>query len=74
LLAGLFALPLGLLMSDVLIDVINRRSFGWSMLHVVPPAVLLQALALALAAAVLAGIQPALRIAGISPATALRQE
>lgn len=74
LLAGLFALPLGLLMSDVLIDVINRRSFGWSMLHVVPPAVLLQALALALAAAVLAGIQPALRIAGISPAAALRQE
>lgn len=34
--SGLLALPLGLLMSDILIDVINRRSFGWTMQHFLP--------------------------------------
>jgi putative ABC transport system permease protein len=74
LLAGHFALPLGLLMSDVLIDVINKRSFGWSMQHVLPVAVLVQALLLALVAAGLAGIYPALRVAAVSPAQGLREE
>ena len=74
LLAGLFALPLGLLMSDVLIDVINKRSFGWSMLHILPTSVLVQAMLLAIVAAGLAGIYPAVRVAGVSPAQALREE
>lgn len=74
LLAGLFALPLGLLMSDVLIDIINRRSFGWSMQHVLPVPVLVQAMILALVAAGLAGIYPALRVAQVSPAQGLREE
>jgi len=74
LLAGMFALPLGLMMSDILIDVINRRSFGWSMLHTVPAGVLVEALVLALAAAMLAGIYPALRVARVRAAEALRQE
>lgn len=72
--AGLLSLPLGLLMSDVLIDVINRRSFGWSMQHTLPLPVLGDALLLALAAAVIAGIYPALRAAAVSPAVALREE
>jgi putative ABC transport system permease protein len=72
--AGLLALPLGLMMSDVLIDVINRRSFGWSMQHLVPWAVLAQAVALALIAALLAGLHPALRLRRLSPALALREE
>jgi putative ABC transport system permease protein len=72
--AGLLALPLGLMMSEVLIDVINRRSFGWSMQHLVPWAVLGQAVALALLAALLAGLHPALRIRRLSPALALREE
>ncbi|HHX83479.1 MAG TPA: FtsX-like permease family protein, partial [Pseudomonadaceae bacterium] len=54
-LAGLLALPLGLLMSEVLIEVINMRSFGWSMQHSVPPGILFEALGLALFAALLAG-------------------
>jgi putative ABC transport system permease protein len=74
LMAGLLALPLGLMMSDILIDVINRRSFGWSMQHSVPGSVLAQALLLALAAALLAGIYPALRVAQVRPAQALRSE
>jgi len=74
LLAGLLALPLGLLMSEVLIDVINRRSFGWSMLHTVPAGVLVEALLLALVAALLAGLQPVRRVAAVRPAQALREE
>ena len=74
LLAGLFALPLGLMMSDILIDVINRRSFGWSMLHTLPSNVLIEALLLALAAALIAGLYPMKRVAGVRPAEALRGE
>ena len=73
-LAGLLALPLGLLMSDVLIDVINMRSFGWSMLHSIPPSVLVEAVVLAIVAAVLAGLYPARRVATVHPAEALRGE
>ncbi|MDT8397369.1 MAG: FtsX-like permease family protein [Pseudomonadales bacterium] len=72
--SGLLALPLGLMMSEVLIDVINRRSFGWSMQHIVPGNVLLEAVILALLAALLAGLYPALRAGRISPALALREE
>lgn len=72
--AGLLALPLGILQALVLIQVINRRSFGWSMQTVLAPEVLLQALLLALAAALLAGLYPAWRMARTSPALALREE
>lgn len=74
LLAGLLALPLGLLMSDVLIDVINLRSFGWSMQHSIPGRVLLEAVVLATLAAVLAGIMPARRVARVQAAEALQGE
>jgi putative ABC transport system permease protein len=72
--AGLLALPLGLLMSQVLIDVINWRSFGWSMQHSLPPRVLFEAVLLALFAALLAGLHPARRVAAVEPAAALRGE
>jgi putative ABC transport system permease protein len=72
--AGLLALPLGLLMSDILIDVINRRSFGWSMQHFLPESVLMEAFALAVIAALLAGIYPAWRATRIRPVLALREE
>jgi len=72
--AGLLALPLGLLMSQVLIDVINWRSFGWSMQHSLPPRVLFEAVVLALFAALLAGIYPARRVAAVQAAAALRGE
>jgi putative ABC transport system permease protein len=72
--AGLLSLPVGLALAAVMIFVINRRSFGWTIHMVVAPGVLLQALGLALAAALLAGLYPAWKMARTSPALALREE
>ncbi len=74
LLSGLAAIPLGLLMAWVLIDVINRRSFGWQMDIEVSPDVLVKALALSVIAALIAGIFPACRAASSQPALAMREE
>ena len=72
--AGLLALPLGLLMAVMLIDVINLRSFGWSMGLRVPGAAVWQAVMLAVAAAIVAGLYPAWAAARLPVARALRQE
>jgi putative ABC transport system permease protein len=74
LMAGLLALPLGLAMATMLIEVINLRSFGWTLDTVFPPGVGAEALTLALLAALLAGLYPARRIARSEPAAALREE
>jgi len=74
LMAGLLALPLGLVMAQMLVQVINLRSFGWTLKTITPPAVLAEALALAVLAALLAGLHPARRIAQSEPAAALREE
>jgi len=74
LLSGIAAIPLGLLMAWVLIDVINRRSFGWSMDMWISPDVLLSALGLSVGAALIAGIYPAYRAARAQPALAMREE
>jgi putative ABC transport system permease protein len=74
LLAGLFAVPLGVALAAILVYVINQRSFGWTLQLAVTPEVLLQALALALVAAALAGLYPAWRMARANPALALREE
>ena len=72
--AGLLALPLGWVLAELLIHVVNLRSFGWSMDSLLPPGVLADAVLLAVAAAVLAGAYPALRMARVQPAAALRDE
>lgn len=72
--AGILALPVGTLLALVLVYVINLRSFGWTLQFLPRPDYFLQALAVALAAALLAGIYPALRIGQIEPATAMRTE
>jgi putative ABC transport system permease protein len=72
--AGLMALPLGLVLSVLMIEFVNRRSFGWSIDMAAPPGVLLQAVALAVGAALLAGVYPAWRMARTSPAEALRSD
>jgi putative ABC transport system permease protein len=74
LVAGLLSLPVGLVMALVLIYVINRRSFGWTLQMQVDPSILVQAVFLALLAALLAGLYPAFRMARTSPAVALREE
>ena len=74
LMAALLAMPLGWLMSEILIHVINLRAFGWSMPGQLDPLVLLEAITFALLAALLAGIYPSLRMASTPPAVALREE
>ena len=70
--AGLLALPLGVLMSWILVSIINVRSFGWTMDFSVPPMVLLESIVLAVVAALLAGWYPARKLSQMSPAEALR--
>lgn len=72
--AGLLAFPVGLLLAAVLIFVINRRAFGWSLPYHVDPWLLLETLTLAILAALLAGLYPIWRMAHTQPADALRAE
>ncbi|MEM6457234.1 MAG: ABC transporter permease, partial [Acidobacteriota bacterium] len=72
LVAGLIAMPVGAMMAALLVQVINRRAFGWTLTLDLDPALLLQAPALAVIAALLAGLLPAHRMAQASPARALR--
>lgn len=74
LISGLAAMPLGLVMAAVLILVINRRAFGWQMDVTVSVPVLATALALAVGAALVAGLYPAWRAARARPALAMREE
>jgi putative ABC transport system permease protein len=74
LLSGLASIPLGLVMAWVLIEVINRRAFGWQIDFTVAPDVLLWALALAIGSALVAGIYPAWSAAHTRPALAMRDE
>jgi putative ABC transport system permease protein len=74
LLAGLLALPLGWLMSEVLINVINMRSFGWSMGSQIPTGSVSESLLLACIAAVLAGVYPAYRLSRTDIASQLRDQ
>ena len=72
--AGLLSLPVGMALAAVMIFVVNRRSFGWTVQMESAPGVLAEAVLLALGAALLAGIYPAYRTARTSPARALREE
>lgn len=66
LLAGVLSLPLGWIMSDILIEVINQRSFGWTMQSHFFIGIPFQAILLAVFAALLAGIYPTWRISQVS--------
>lgn len=72
--AGILSLPVGLVLAAVMVFVINRRSFGWSLEMTVDPLLLVEALALALGAALLAGLYPAWKMSRTPPAVALREE
>ncbi|MYD09675.1 MAG: ABC transporter permease [Chloroflexi bacterium] len=74
LVAGLLALPIGLLLSLVLTQVINLRSFGWSMQFSPQPGQFVEALLVAVVAALLAGLYPALLLGRLKPAESLRRE
>lgn len=72
--AGLLAMPVGLLLAALLIYVINVRSFGWTMAFELQPFTLVPGAALAVFAALLAGIWPALRSYSEPVAAALRDD
>ncbi|MBF2025816.1 MAG: FtsX-like permease family protein [Oscillatoriales cyanobacterium C42_A2020_001] len=73
-LAGIFAMPLGFALAWILIYVINVRSFGWTLQMALEGRYFWQALLVAIAAALLAGLYPALRLGRMNIATAVRQE
>ena len=74
LVAGLMAIPTGYTLALVLVDIINQRSFGWSMRLSASPVIFLQAIGIAIAAAVLAGIFPAWRMSRMQAVEAIRYE
>jgi putative ABC transport system permease protein len=73
-LAGVLAMPLGLVLAWVLVHVINVRSFGWTLQIAMEPRVFWQSLAIAVGAALLAGVPPALRLGRMSLAEGMRSE
>lgn len=70
--AGILAIPLGLVLAIVLVYVINKRSFGWTLEFAAPPEILIEAFVVALAAAIVAGIYPSWRVSRSNTADALR--
>jgi putative ABC transport system permease protein len=74
LVAGLIAIPVGYIVAYMLIFVIYLRAFGWTMAFHFNVGEIYQGLALAVIAATLAGILPALKMMQTKPAEALRSE
>jgi putative ABC transport system permease protein len=72
--AGLAAVPIGVVLAALLVHVINQRSFGWSMDLIVGSRPVLAGVALAVVAALLAGVYPALRAGRAELGGALREE
>ena len=72
--AGVLSLPLGLVLAALLVFVINRRSFGWTLQFEPSAGILIGAVLLSVVAAVLAGLYPSWKMAGTDPASAIRQE
>ncbi len=72
--AGLLAIPVGYALAWILIYVINVRSFGWTLTMQLDPAYFLQAVIIAITAALLAAIYPSLRLSSMVIAAAIREE
>jgi len=71
--SGVLAVPMGLVLAWLMIHVVNRRSFGWTVAMDIGGGALLQAVLLGLAGAVLAGIYPAWKMSRTSPSEALAE-
>jgi putative ABC transport system permease protein len=72
--AAVLSIPLGIVMAELLVSIINRRSFGWGMDLELQAAPLALGVGLALIAAVLAGLYPAYRIGRCNIVAGLREE
>ena len=65
---------IGFLLALILVNIINKRSFGWTIPLTLQWETFLQALAVAVASALLASIYPMVRMNRLQIASALRQE
>jgi putative ABC transport system permease protein len=74
LLANLVGLGLGALLSLILIYVVNKQSFGWTIQFHWPVGLLLSALTLVYLAAVAAGVYPARIAAKLNPIEVTHEE
>jgi putative ABC transport system permease protein len=74
LLANLVGVVLGFALSLILIFVINKQSFGWTIRFHWPVAVLLSALTLVYAATVVAGLYPARVAVRLNPVEVVHEE
>ncbi|MEE9521791.1 MAG: FtsX-like permease family protein [candidate division NC10 bacterium] len=74
LLAEILGLVIGLFLALVLIHVINKQSFGWSILFFFPPTILATSAGLVLVTSLLAGFLPALYASRIEVADAIKYE
>jgi putative ABC transport system permease protein len=74
LLANLSGMVLGFFLSLILIFVINKQSFGWTIRLHWPVAVLLAAITLVFVATVLAGYYPARIAVGLNPLEVVHEE
>jgi len=72
-LAGILAFPLGTLLSKVMISVVNRRAFGWTITFEPDWLASVDSLVLAVVAALLAGLYPAWLWSGQNEDEALRE-
>lgn len=72
--AGLLALPTGYALAVILIYIINRRSFGWTLQMEVELLPFLQAMFVAIVAALIAGIYPAYRMSRMAASQAMSSE
>ena len=73
-LAGIFAMPLGFVLAWILVYVINVRSFGWTLNLALEARYFWQAFLVAVIAALLAGLYPAIRLSRMNIAAAVRQD
>jgi len=70
--AGLLAMPTGYVLALILVNIINRRAFGWTLQMQLAPEPFVQAMLVAVLAAVLAGLYPAVKMGRMVTAAALR--
>ena len=72
--AGLLAIPTGFGLAVILIYIINRRAFGWTLQLYLEPYPFIEAFAVAVIAALLAAILPTWRMSKKVVAQAIRGE
>lgn len=72
--AGLIAIPTGYVLAVILINIINQRSFGWTLQLYLQPGPFIEGMVIAVSAALLAGIYPAIRLGRMTTAEAIRYE